>query len=372
MGKELGVVGLGHWFGWLLEGVGSGKGLNLKKVVGTRPFDSKRELLSKFGITRDTYYVSEDGASLPAGFFEGIDVVHIADPNRFHADQTIDSLEHGKYVITEKTLAVNKHQFDTVSSLMRKNNYQNKVYLHLHYLHKQATIALAQNLDTMVRENGRIKNVEATFFEEENDEDAKRTWLFNPENGGIFMDWIHPFEVLFYATHCRFLGIKQFANFAVNTRYSNDNPTGVEAVIGVAGKAYTNHASARVRVAKGVKEAQADKSLRLVFESGDHLLLRFPGHQSEFNTGFRGQIQLVHNNDNGNSVVENKKLSGLNSSQIFIDEVMDFCEGNHRGLKLEEIEEIFKPQWEYQRLAASSTLIKDSAAITQFLNNGSV
>ncbi len=367
MENKLGVVGLGHWFSWLKAGIGEGGSLNLKKAVGTKPFEYKQALLSSFDITKDNYYLSDRNGGLPDQFFEGIDIVHISDPNEFHYEQVMQSLGHGKYVIVEKTLAVNKSQFSKLSSFIKKNNYKDRVYLHLHYLHKQATMSFAAMVPKLVKKYGKIKSIDATFFEQVDDEDPKRTWILKRANGGIFMDWIHPYEIIYYSTKCKFGNIQDLKIFMVNGNYDQNNPTGVEATIALTGKKYSEGATAKVRVAKGVREGLELKSINVIFESGIHAHLCFPGHEAEFgNKELRGRIDLV---DNG-KLISSEHLTGPNSSEIFIKEISDFINGQHPGLTISEISRVFKPQWEYQKIVKSKELIKDETEINRFLQEG--
>jgi len=367
MEYTLGVIGLGHWFSWLTTGIGVEGGLDLKKAVGTKPFDEKKELLSKFGITENNYYISDQNGNFPGQFFEGINIVLISDPNKFHKSQAIESLNNGKYVIVEKTIAANEQEFNEIKNLVQKNNYNDRLYLHLHYLHKQPTIALRTMLPDFIKQNGKIKSIQATFFEDTNKEDPKRTWLLALENGGIFMDWIHSFEVIYYTTKCNFGNIIELKSFVVNASYDSKNPTGIESKIVLKGANYAEGAFAVIRSAKGVDKEHANKSIKFVFESDDYLLLCFPGHEVEFNTEERGRIQLI--SKHGETLMS-QSFTGMNSSEIFIEEIIDFCKGKHKGLKMHEIEEIFKPQWEYQKLAKSSKLILDSDGILEFLEQG--
>jgi predicted dehydrogenase len=367
MDYKLGVVGLGHWFSWLTAGLGVEGGLELVKAVGTKPFDDKKELLSSFGIERENYYISDENGKIPQQFFDGIDMVHISDPNKFHADQIIDSLRNGKHVVTEKTIAVDESQFNEIKSFIEKNGYQEKIYLHLHYLHKQPTIELANTLPGLVRQNGKIKLIEASFFEPVNGEDVKRTWILDMQNGGIFMDWVHPYEVIAYATKCSFGRIVALKNLVTNSNYSTKDPTGVEATVELNGDSFEQGATATVRVAKGVPDSYVSKSLRIKFDSGRQMLMCFPGHEKEFNTSERGKIIMT--NADG-QIIGAKLLTGPNSSEIFVREIIDFRNGKHDGLKLGDIERIFKPQWEYQRLIKSTPLIDDDQVVRKFLEDG--
>lgn len=364
---NLGVVGLGHWFSWLEKGLGGGRGLNLKKVVGTRSYDDKKALLESFGIGRQDYFVSDREGRIPERFFDGLDLVHISDPNRFHKEQTIESLNNGKYVIVEKTIATNKMEFENITSYVKEEGLERMLYLHLHYLHKQATIGLRDAIPGLVNRYGRIKSVNATFFEPVNGEDPKRTWVLDMENGGLFMDWIHPFEVVFHSTGCRFGKMVGVKDLIVNRDYSETNPTGVESVIMLHGKNYAEDARMATRFAKGTENRFGRKQMVLDFASGARALLSFPGHEEEFNNAMeRGKLEIIRDG----KLVSTKRFSGPNSSEMFIKEIFEFCEGRNPGLKLQEIAEVFKPQWEYQSMAGSERLVKDVVSINKFLNEG--
>lgn len=368
MQYNLGVVGLGHWFGWLEKGVSEKGSLRLIKAVGTRQFEEKAVLLSGFGITKEKYYISGPDGRIPEGFFEGLDLVQISDPNRFHKEQATESLKKGKLVVVEKTLAINEREFEEIKSFIKRNRMEGMVYLHLHYLHKQPTLALAKAMPELVAKYGRIKSIEATFFEPVNDEDPRRTWLLAPENGGIFMDWVHTSEIIFRTTACSFGSIKNVSDFAVNSGYDSVNPTGVECIICVSGSNYEDGAVATMRMAKGVEKIYGNKTLRAVFGSGFSVLLHFPGHEAEFNNlGERGMLKIL---DAEGNEVSSERLSGPNSSEIFISEVLDLCKGKRVGLNLDEISEIFKSQWEYQRIAGARRLITDRKRIDAFLEEG--
>ncbi len=369
MDHKIGAVGLGHWFNRLNVGMQMTGGISLAKAVGTRPYDEKVDIMSNFKISRNDYYTTDAHGHIPDQFFHGIDVVHISDPNRLHALQTKQSLLKDKYVVTEKSFATTKSEFRSISSFIRKGNYWNKAYLHLHYLHKQPTLILKAILPGLVKKHGRIKSVSATFFEKENEEDVRRRWLFAPENGGIFMDWIHPFEILHYATESRFDGIKELSTYAINRKYDTENPTGVRAVIGTSGRYYSKDACATVNVAKGVKDGNQDKAIRIIFDSGNYAMLGYVGSEAEFNSDDRGSLHIGEMKGSKSRIMMSLRLSGPNSSEIFVDEVVGLCNGENAGLTLNEISAIFKPQWEYQKISESSELITDESKISHFIKN---
>src|SRR3989304_4139823 len=48
-------------------------------------------------------YYQIDG-KIPESFFDGLDVVYIASPNKFHLPQTLTSVYNGAFTVTEKPL----------------------------------------------------------------------------------------------------------------------------------------------------------------------------------------------------------------------------------------------------------------------------
>lgn len=363
---KLGVIGLGHWFNRLNIGIQKVGGLSLTKAVGTRSYDAKASLLDSFGISSENYYLSDKRGHIEDKFYENIDVVHVSDPNKFHAFQTRESLSHGKYTIVEKSLGATKREFNKTISFIKKNGYEDRIYLHLHYIHKQPTLILKDLLPGLIKKHGKIKTAYATFFEKENEEDARRGWLFAPENGGLFMDWIHPFEILYHSTAAKFGSIKALSLYAVNPSYDAANPTGVEAAISMAGRCYANGAQAIIRISKGVKNEYDHKSIRILFESGDYVNLSYVGAGIEFESEERGKLEICKSND----VCVSMKLSGPNPSEIFVEEILGLCKGENLGLSIKEIKKIFAPQWEYQELAKQRELIKDDHRIQEFLIQG--
>ena len=367
MEYKLGVIGLGHWFNRLNVGIQKVGGLTLVKAAGTKPYEQKIDLLTSFKIGKDNYYISDEKGKVPEDFFIGIDLVHISDPNKLHASQTKEALLQGKYAITEKSFAGTKREFNKISSFIKKNNYENKAYLHLHYMHKQPTLILKAILPGLIRNHGKIKSVHATFFEKENEEDARRGWLFAPENGGIFMDWIHPFEILYYAAEAGFGNIRDLSIYAVNPAYDKVNPTGVQAVIALKGKYYAPDAAATINVAKGVKNGNQNKSIKIIFESGKYTKLCYVGSEIEFGSDERGTLEVGETRNGNNKILMSSRLSGPNSSEIFVEDILGFVNGENMGFTFKDITKVFKPQWEYQKIVKSRELITENSAVEKFV-----
>jgi predicted dehydrogenase len=369
---KLGVVGLGHWFNRLHVGMERKSGLKLTKVVGTRAFLEKAAELEHFGISKENYYTIRPNPSEPISpeFFEGIDVVQIANPNKFHASQTKQSLGAGKCTITEKTIGVTKEEFYDVLNYMDKNGCRDRAYMHLHYIHKQPVIEFSRLLPNLVEEYGKITSFSSTFFEAEREEDMHRKWLFSPENGGVFMDWVHPFEIMIHGASASFAGFEDLRLYILNSSYDESNPTGVGALVKLRGKYPDGNTVGAIRVGKGVKNDHAKKEAKIVFESGAYIKLRFVSSELEFNSEDRGSIELVKEKPSGNEFVFSRKLSGADTSELLIEDIMNLCKRKQTTLPISKATEIFEAQWEYQRLVADEKATRDASNLDAFIKSG--
>ena len=111
----LGSIGYGHWFRRLSVAIERNGKIFPWKIVGISPYEIKEPELRRFYITRERYYQNEPlEGRVDSEFFDGLDVVYVASPNRFHADQTTQSLHNEKVTITEKTFGINREEFDEV------------------------------------------------------------------------------------------------------------------------------------------------------------------------------------------------------------------------------------------------------------------
>ena len=64
------------------------------------------------------------------------------------------------------------------------------------------------------------------------------------------------------------------------------------------------------------------------------------------------------------------RLSGPNPYEIFVEDIIGLCKGKRTGFNLKDIEKIFKPQWEYQRLAKKQEVIMEAQDVQKFLDEG--
>ena len=358
---NLGTVGLGHWVKRLHEVLKQHQEIKLVKTVGTRAFDDKREELEKHGISEDGYYRVGPNEPLPEKFFENLDIVHIASPNQFHKSQTMQSLENGKVTITEKTFATNKEDFDEVVKFIRDNEHENKVTIHLHYLSKALTAELKKRLPKLIEKYGKITGISATFFEKTNEEDARRTWLFKPENGGIFMDWVHPISITSNVLKADSWKLLDGKPFVVQPAYDTVNPTAAEAKFEIKGENFKPNSTIVVRIGKGFEVEH--KRFRITFENVT-VDLNYLSTEEETITGKRGEMKII--DEDTQTVVP----EGPVSYELMIGEMLEMFKGTRPRLTIEDIEKIYEPEWMFQEFSKEITAINDKTEIQKFVQNG--
>ncbi len=340
--------------------------------MGTREFADKADELHKLNISKLNYFtVSKSLFIIPSGFFGDLDVMQISDPNKYHSSQTKQGLEKGLYVITEKTLATNEAEFENLINFVKSNGYEEKIYLHLHYMHKLLTLNLPSILEKITPDHGKINNFSATFFEEANEADRVRSsWIFSPDSGGIFMDWIHPYEILFFGAKAQKVSLSKVNTFIVNSEYDNKNPTGIESFVNVQGDNFITSATGVIRISKGLPHEAGLKRFIFSFESGSKLYLNFVGSQIEFNSDSRGSWQLVNEDHNQCLILDSGIPRGPATSELLVEDIIKLCKGNGPFIKIDNIVKIFEPQWDYQRMTKNQESIRDQNQIETFMRNG--
>ena len=354
----LGGIGAGgHWYGRLhpfLKGR-----VELEKAVGITRYEDKREILESYGLTKDRYFQVVVGGSLPDAFFEGIDIVHVASHNQFHAQQTKECLDHGVAVIVEKTLGVTEAQTEDFLKFVVQGSHEGRVTPHVHYLEKALAIDLRTHLWPMALERaGRLTRAVGTFIEDVSEEDIRRQWLFRPENGGIFMDWIHPSAMLAHICGAHFASCEEATGYVVNAAYDPANPTGVEARFRLRGEHLAPGCTATIRVGKGFPPGVRFKRLRLEFEKGATLELTFLDTEREIETGQKGSWTFDQDGK-----VEKGRATGPSSYELLVDEMLMMLEGKGAPLGLDEIHEIFRPVWITLATLRKEEPIRDADAV---------
>lgn len=369
MPYNLGVVGIGHWFFRLHEGIMKTNEIQLLNIASASTAEKHKAHLEKLNVPESRYFQVVPGQPIPEEFFNDIDIVHIANPNEFHSSQTLQSLKKNKIVITEKTLGVNKEEFENITNYIIANNLQNKAYLHLHYAHKLITLQLPELLKRLTKEYGKITHTSATFFEKESkDLGRRRLWLFDLKNGGLFMDWIHPFETYYKGALAEKMDLKNVSIYALNSEYSTTNPTGIYARVGLEGIFFANEVEAQIRIAIGIKDREETKSMRFIFEGGQCLDLSFVNSEIEYTTDNRGSWAL--HEKPGGTLIEAASPKGPTASDVLVNDILELCRGRNPGFTMNDLSIIYAPQWKYQEMLKSVKLIADPEEVAQFVNDG--
>ena len=111
---RFGVVGTNFITDWVIAGGRQDKRFELTAVY-SRAQETADTFAAKHGIPH-TFTSLEAMASSPL-----VDVVYIASPNAFHAEQSILCMEHGKHVLCEKAFASNAREAREMIAAARRN-----------------------------------------------------------------------------------------------------------------------------------------------------------------------------------------------------------------------------------------------------------
>lgn len=361
----LGAVGMGHWFERLYTGMKKSERIKVIKAAGANSAEGKIDRLKAIGLNKENYYQIPTNSLIPGDFFQNLDIVHISDPNEFHALQTKQALAEGKVTITEKTWGINKAEFEDVTNYIIRNGFEKKAYLHLHYVHKILTMELEGLLRKYTAKYGKIKAVSISLFENTREGDIRRKgWLFSTGNGGLFMDMIHPFEILYTGAKAEKMELTDIEPYVVNPDYETSNPTGVHAEVKVSGRFFTNSTMAFIRIAKGTSESK--KAARFVFESGSHLELNYLDSETEFGSEQRGTWVLYENG----TAVEQGSPKGPTTSEILVEDMAEMGDGENPGFSIRDAIKLFEPQWQYQELIKTKPLRANKKENERFIKCG--
>jgi predicted dehydrogenase len=166
-----------------------------------------------------------------------VDVVHVASPNRLHAEHSLAALAAGKHVVCEKPLAMTSQETAKIVAAVKAARRVFAVNYNLRFY------AALQTLRAMVAEGqfGRIIHVNGSYFQDWLFHDTDYNWRLLPKEGGrlraladIGTHWLdavnfvlgdHVSEVLadlgiHHKTRRRPLGeVKTFSGKVENQRY---------------------------------------------------------------------------------------------------------------------------------------------------------
>lgn len=355
MTHRIGIVGAGHWSKRLVKGI-EDHPFEVSKTVDVLSYDDKEDLLRTIGVPRDRHYRINPDDPLPDDFFEGIDVVQVASPVEYHLQQTREALDAGKFVVTEKSYAGDREEFE--DALRMLDGRWDSSFLHLHYLNKIPTKTMPHVIERASEENGGVEHVEATFMEEKSAEDAARAWLFEPENGGVMLDWVHPVEVLAAACGAH-LTLEDASAYLSEPEYT-DCATAASADFGVTGDLFADGATATINVGKGFDETH--KRMRFVLSGDEHIDFVYADSETEFETDYRGEWVWRREGH----VVESGKPTGPIPYEILIEEIGDAVEGGGTWVNEDVLRRIYEPVWDYNEAVDITDPVEDSRAVEEF------
>ncbi|MDY6779052.1 MAG: hypothetical protein SV760_00580 [Halobacteria archaeon] len=368
MAYKIGIVGAGHWSKRLNTGIEGDHPLEIHKTLDVLPYEEKRDLLEALDIPERRHHTISPGDPLPDDFFEGLDVVQIASPIEYHKNQTLESLKRGKFTITEKSYGATRDEFEEVLSYIESNDLEDSSYLHLHYLKKLLTLRMPEVVSRAVEKHGYVDRVETAFLEKESEEDKGRSWLFEPENGGVFLDWIHPIEVLVSGCSATFTELIEARGYLVNEGYTTKYPTAARAEYRVEGEYFSDGATATVRVGKGF-DGVHQKTMRLVLEDGAHVDFIYADSEEEFETDYRGRWIWREVADGSVRNVDEARPKGPIPYLLLIEDLTKALEGDgSTPLSPDEKRRIYEPVWEFNRAVEMDDPVRDDDEIQEYVD----
>lgn len=313
---RIGVIGVGSWAA-KFEDVADGD-ISFHHAADVLPYDDAglRETLDSLDIPAGNYVDISD-RDIPDDFYDGVDVVQVASPIRYHEEQTLDALDRSDaVVITEKAPGPTRDAIDPVRAVAADHDHAS--YPHLHYIRKLPSMRLAEALPAATDMYGPVEHVTGTFIEERDPVDADRDWVFDPANGGIMLDWIHPIEVLVWATGAD-LAVRGAEGYITEPAYSTEHPTAAAVDLAVDGEQYDD-AAGTVRVGKGFPAGSTTKAMRFDLEDAT-LDVRYAGSGTERTSDHRGQLRLLPHTDRGFQPVDISLPRGPMPYEIMADDM---------------------------------------------------
>ncbi|MEK6909755.1 MAG: hypothetical protein AABW61_01615, partial [Candidatus Aenigmatarchaeota archaeon] len=223
------------------------------------------------------------------------------------------------------------------------------------------TIELRSRLSELVDKYGKITSISASIFEKTDEEDMRRAWLFKPENGGIFMDLIHPVDIASKVLNVREWGIVDAKTFILQPLYDTVNPTAAEARFEIKGENFNQNSTIVVRVGKGLDAEH--KKIRINFENAV-VDLNYVTTEKEIVSGDRGEMKIT------SDATQTIFPKGPLSYEIMVGEMLRMLKGDGSGLTLEDIRKIYEPEWEFQEFSKDISPVRSKEEIQKFVQNG--
>ncbi len=303
---KTGAIGLGDVFMYrLLPQLNRHGSFELHSVADVVPENGKMEYISRMVRKNHVQYYQIEPDRIPESFFDGLDVVYIASPNKFHLPHTLTSLRRGVFAVTEKPLVRNREELDALKR--GAETYLSALFCQDHHIFKPITLYALDKVPELIADYGQIEHAEVTFLETGNLQGLERgRWLISPEaGGGIFIDiGTHMAAILTKVFRGEFADCDEPQLYNMypeyvypNLKHSLHCETGFYGRFSVQGEWFSPSESPNVtmRIAKGVGSSRKRSNLpgmpnneakiiEVNLESADLLLNYMPlGANSEYN-----------------------------------------------------------------------------------------
>lgn len=169
--QRIGIIGTGRIANRFVVEARNVSGVNVQSVYNPHP-DSVAKFAEKWDI--NPYSDLEE-------FYKEVDVIYIASPHETHYNYIKSSLEHGKHILCEKPMVLNKAEAEEVFAYAKEKDLILMEGIKTAYcpgFHKLLGVAHSGKI-------GSIRNVEACFTKLEN---PKNRELVDTNYGGSFLE----------------------------------------------------------------------------------------------------------------------------------------------------------------------------------------
>ncbi len=155
--------------------------------------DAVLSAVASRSIDKAKNFAQEHKAKLAYGsydelFLAGIDIIYIATPHTSHAELSIKAMEHGKHVLCEKPLALNKKE---ATAMIETSKRTNRFFMEALWTRfNPSLVAAKKHIDA--GEIGDIKYINADFSFKSNQSVDSRVFNMNLGGGAILDIGIYP------------------------------------------------------------------------------------------------------------------------------------------------------------------------------------
>jgi len=152
------------------------------------------------------YLLPPGATELPEEFFDGLDIVYIASPHSaigspygFHFTQTLQSLKHRIFTVTEKPLVKDERELSELEKIVKSERVSDLLFAQDHYLLKPTSMYAMKHFPEWIEKYGKIESIDGFFLEVGNLQGLEREhWLIDRDKGGgLLIDTgVHLFSII--------------------------------------------------------------------------------------------------------------------------------------------------------------------------------